>query len=149
MDGARAKWLPFEPPPHLHDKFIQDEQGLEKGTSMEEESSHPKEYRNWVPRKCIPQAPTTPKYVIKYTRVGEHTQFMKDHALIGNFLGLWPLERDLARWIKTWWNRKGDYELRLSLKRFFKTIFYNSEEKDQIFENNPYFYNSAGLYLRF
>ena len=50
-------------------------------------------------------------YIIKTTRIGEHMQFMRDHALIGKFLGLWPSEKDLARWIKAWWNPKGDYEL--------------------------------------
>jgi len=67
---------------------------------MEVELSHPKASRNWVPSKCIPQAPTTPKYVIKSTRIREHMQFMKYHALIINFLGIWPLERDLIKWIK-------------------------------------------------
>jgi hypothetical protein len=74
---------------------------------------------------------------------------MRDHALIGKFLGLWPTEKDLARWIKAWWNPKGDYELQLSSKGFFTIIFYNLEDKDRIFEGGPYFYNSAGLYLCF
>jgi hypothetical protein len=96
---------------------------------MEVELSHPKASRNWEPMKCIPHAPTTPKYVVKYTRVGEHTQFMKDHALFGKFLGLWPSERDLMQWIKTWWNLKGDYDLQLTSKGFFTIIFYNLEDK--------------------
>jgi hypothetical protein len=55
---------------------------------MEVESSHPKASQNWELGTCIPQEPTTLKYVIKYTRVGEHTQFMKDHALIDKYLGI-------------------------------------------------------------
>jgi hypothetical protein len=74
---------------------------------------------------------------------------MRDHALIGKFLGLWPSEKDLAHWIKAWWNPKGDYELQLSSKGFFIVIFYNLEDKDHIFEGGPYFYNSVGLYLCF
>ena len=74
---------------------------------------------------------------------------MRDHALIGKFIGLWPSEKDLACWIKTWWNPKGDYEHQLSSKGFFIVIFYNLEDKDKIFEGGPYFYNSFGLYLRF
>jgi hypothetical protein len=68
---------------------------------------------------------------------------MKDHALIGKFLGLWPSERDLARWIKTWWNPKGEYD--------FSTHdhFLQSENKDRVFQNGPYFFNSAWLYLWF
>jgi hypothetical protein len=76
-------------------------------------------------------------------------QFMRDHALIGKFLGLWPSEKDLAHWIKAWWSPKGDYELQLSSKGFFTIIFYNLEDKDRIFEGGPYFYNTVGLYLRF
>jgi hypothetical protein len=30
------------------------------------------------------------------------------------------------------------------LKGFFTIIFYNLEDKDQVFENGPYFYNSVG-----
>jgi hypothetical protein len=74
---------------------------------------------------------------------------MRDHALIENSWVFGPQKKDLARWIKTWWNPKGDYELQLSSKGFFTVIFYNLEDKDHIFEGGPYFYNSAGLYLRF
>jgi hypothetical protein len=74
---------------------------------------------------------------------------MRDHSLIGNFLGLWPSENDLAQWIKTWWNPKGDYELQLSSKGFFKVIFYNLDDKDMIFKGGPFFYNSINLYLHF
>jgi hypothetical protein len=74
---------------------------------------------------------------------------MQEHALIDKFLGLWPYERDLNKWIKHWWNPKGDYEVQLSSKGFFTIILYNLEDRDRIFENCPYFYNSAGLFLRF
>jgi hypothetical protein len=113
---------------------------------VEASTSHPKASRNWEPGKCIPQTDKPPQYVINSTRVGEHTQFMKEHALIGKFLGLWPSERDLMHWIKTWWNPKGDYDVQLSSKGFFTIIFYNLEDKDRVFENGPYFYNSAGSF---
>jgi hypothetical protein len=58
---------------------------------------------------------------------------MKEHALIGKFLGLWPSEHDLMHWIKTWWNPKGDYDVQLSSKGFFMIIFYNLEDKDRVF----------------
>jgi hypothetical protein len=122
---------------------------IRKESNTDVESLHPKEARVWTLGKCIPQAPVAPRYVIKTTRIGEHTQFMRDHALIGKFLGLWPSEKDLAHWIKAWWNPKGDYELQLSSKGFFTVIFYNLEDKDRIFEGGPYFYNSVGLYLCF
>jgi hypothetical protein len=74
---------------------------------------------------------------------------MRDHALIRKFLGLWLSKKDQARWIKAWWNLKGDYELQLSSKGFFTVIFYNPEDNDMIIEVEPYLYNLAGLYLRF
>jgi hypothetical protein len=48
---------------------------------------------------------------------------------------------------KIWWNLKGDYEVQLSSKGFFTIILYNLEDKDTIFDNGLYFYNSAGLFL--
>jgi hypothetical protein len=73
---------------------------------------------------------------------------MRDHALIGKFMGLWPSERDLMIWIKDWWNPKGDYEVQLSSKGFFTIILYSLEDKDIIFYNGPYFYNFVRLFLR-
>jgi hypothetical protein len=55
---------------------------------MDAESSHPKAAQVWIPGKCIPQALVAPKYVIKSTRIGEHTQFMRDHALIDKFVSM-------------------------------------------------------------
>jgi hypothetical protein len=74
---------------------------------------------------------------------------MREKTFIGNFLGLWPSERDLKIWIKDWWNPKGDYEVQLNAKGFFTMILYSLEDKDMIFCNEPYFYNSPGLFLRF
>ena len=78
---------------------------------LEPSTSHPQVSKGWELGKCIPQMDKPPHYHIKSTQVGEHTQFMMDHALIGKFLGLWLTERDLTRWIKDWWNPKGDYEV--------------------------------------
>jgi hypothetical protein len=147
--GTRAKRPSFEPPPQLRDQLLAREQGLRKEMDVEAGTSHPKAPRSWEKGKCIPQSEKPPRYLISSTRVGEHTQFMREHALIGKFLGLWPSERDLTRWIKHWWNPKGDYEIQLSSKGFFTIILYNLEDKDKIFENGPYFYNSAGIFLRF
>jgi hypothetical protein len=148
-ENSRAHRPSFEPPLHMREQYLQEEMDGSKESNMDAESSHPKEAWVWIPEKCIPQALVAPRYIIKTTRIGEHTQFMRDHALIGKFLGLWPSEKDLARWIKVWWNPKGDYELQLSSKGFFTVIFYNLEDKDQIFEGGLYFYNSVGLYLGF
>jgi hypothetical protein len=116
---------------------------------MEAITSHPKASHGWEPGKCIPQMEKPSRYIISSTRVGEHTQFMQEHALIRKFLGLWLSEWDLNRWIKYWWNPKGNYEVQLSSKGFFTIILYNPKDRDRIFENGPYFYNSAGIFLRF
>jgi hypothetical protein len=128
---------------------MQEEMDISKESNTDVESLHPKSAWVCIPRKCIPQDPIALRYVIKTTRIEEHMQFMRDHALIGKFLGLWPSENDLSRWIMAWWNPKGDYEIHLNSKGFFTVIFYNLEDKDQIFEGGPYFYKSVGLYLRF
>jgi hypothetical protein len=106
---------------------------------FESSTSYPKESHGWEPGKLIPQSGKPPRYTISSTRVSEHTQFMKEHTLIGNFLGLWPSERDLMRWIIDWWNPKGDYEVQLNSKGFFSIILCSLEDKDRIFYNGPYF----------
>jgi hypothetical protein len=91
----------------MREQLLQDELTDNKEMDVEVGTSHPKVTRMWEPGKCIPQSNTTPRYVIISTRVGENTQFMKEHALIGKFMGLWPSEKDLMKWIKIWWNPKG------------------------------------------
>jgi hypothetical protein len=104
------------------------------------ETSHPKETDMWELGKYIPKETKAPIYVLTSTRVEEHAKFMKYHDLIVNVLGLWPFERDLACWIKTWWNPKGEYDLNLSSKCFFMIIFYNLEVKYRVFEIGQYFF---------
>ena len=68
----------------------------------EKAASIPTSTAPWKPGKCIPQAPQAPKYVISSPRIEEQKQFMRDYALVGKFLGLWPSERDMIRWIQYW-----------------------------------------------
>jgi hypothetical protein len=109
----------------------------------------PKNYSHLGTRKCILQAPITPKYIIISLRIEDQKQYMRDFALIGKFLGLWPSEKDLVKWIQHWWKPKGHYDLQLGSKGFFTIILHNLEDKNQIFEGGSYFYNSTGLFLRF
>jgi hypothetical protein len=74
---------------------------------------------------------------------------MRENALVGKFLGLWPSERDLVKWIQYWWKRKGHYDIQLGLKGFFTIIFHNLEDRNHVFDGGPYFYNSTGLFLIF
>jgi len=73
---------------------------------------------------------------------------MKDHALIGKFIGLWPSEKVLEGWIKATWKPQGHYDLQLGAKGFFTIIFDNEVDWVRIFDTGPYFLNSAGLFLR-
>lgn len=73
---------------------------------------------------------------------------MSDHALIGKFLGFWPTEKALHGWIASKWKPKGQVTLQLGPKGFFIAIFNCLEDKTRVFEGGPYFFNSAGLYLR-
>jgi hypothetical protein len=73
---------------------------------------------------------------------------MQDHAFIGKFMGIWPMEKALNWWIKTTWKPKGQIDLKLGSKGFFTTIFSNLEDHDKVFKGGPYFFNSAGLHFR-
>jgi hypothetical protein len=111
QQGGKSSRPVFESPPHIREQLLRDEQRSGKEMDVEADTSHPKVNRMWEPGKCIPQTNSTPRYVIISTRIGENAQFMKEHELIGKNLGLWPLEWDLMKWIKTWWNPKGHYNL--------------------------------------
>jgi hypothetical protein len=52
---------------------------------------------------------------------------MKDHAIIGKFIVIWPSERDVIKWIKYWWKPKGKVDFQLGSKGFFTTIFHSIE----------------------
>ena len=73
---------------------------------------------------------------------------MKERALIGKFVGIWPSKKTLTWWINTTWKPQGHYDLQLGAKGFFTVIFFNEEDRNRILESGPYFYNSAGLFLR-
>ena len=73
---------------------------------------------------------------------------MKDHALIYKFIGLWPTEKDLLKWIQIKWQPRGHIDLNFGARGFFIVIFTNLLDKERIFEWGPYFYNNAGLFLR-
>jgi hypothetical protein len=139
----------FDSSPHLREKPLQEEHIISKEMEVGVDPSHPKVTHIWELGKCMLQTNSTPRDLISLDRVGENTQFMKEHMLIGKCQGLWSSERDLMKLIKTWWNPERNYELHLGLNGFFTIILYNLEDKDKIFENGPYFFNSGGLYLRF
>jgi hypothetical protein len=64
-------------------------------------------------------------------------------------MGIWPSEKSLMGWVSTRWKIKGQVDLNLGSKGFFTTIFSNLTDRDNIFEEGPYFFNSVGLHLRY
>jgi hypothetical protein len=67
------KWLTFEPPPDMRSKLLAE--GTFKDREMdidpEKETIPSTASTPWMPGKCIPQAPQTPKYVINSPRIEE------------------------------------------------------------------------------
>lgn len=74
---------------------------------------------------------------------------MSKQALICRFMGVRLHEKDLCWWINQKWKPKGDYNIQLGSRGFFTVIFAHKDDKDHIFEGDPYFYNSIGLYITY
>eukprot|EP00253_Pinus_taeda_P035837 PITA_35837 len=99
-------------------------------------------------KTCKPIAAERPRIELPGQKIDERIQYMRDHALIGNFIGFWPIEKALRGWIVAKWKPKGHVTLRLGPKGFFTAIFLWLEDKYIIMDEGPYFFNSVGLYLR-
>jgi len=97
---------------------------------------------------CKPKTVEALKVVITDLEIQAYREHMSEHAVICNFMGLWPTERALCQWIKQQWKPKGDVRLHLGAKGFFIVFFSNLEDKDRIFDGGPYFFASTGLYMR-
>ena len=87
-------------------------------------------------------------FQIKSKGLRDRIKYMKDHAVIGKFVGIWPSEKALIWWINNTWKPQGHYNLELGAKSFFIVIFLHQEDRNKIFEGRPYFFNAVGLYLR-
>jgi len=97
---------------------------------------------------CKPIAAERPRIELPSHRINGRIQYMRDHALIGKFIGFWPTERALNGWISAKWKPKGHVMLQLGPKGFFTVIFLCIEDRNRVMDEGPYFFNSAGLYLR-
>ena len=104
--------------------------------------------RNYGPRGCFLKTQSISTIQIRSEAIRGNIELWKETTLIGKFVGIWPRERDLVRWIQTVWNPKGHYYLQLGSKGFFTIIFLNQEDRDRILEGGPYFFFSFGLSLR-
>ena len=48
---------------------------------------------------CLPKSKEIPALTIKSKGLESHIQYMRDHALIAKFVGIWQMEKNLIRWI--------------------------------------------------
>lgn len=101
---------------NTRDKFNQKGKNLETENRNKASSS-----------TCKPVATNRPQVYFPSERINARIQYMRDHALIGKFIGIWPTERALRTWISTKWRPKGDISLHLGAKGFF-TAFFNCLE---------------------
>lgn len=97
---------------------------------------------------CKPKKTNNLRVVITDPKIQAYREHMAEHAVISKFMGIWPSERTLCHWIRQHWKPRGDVKLHLGAKGFFTVVFSNLEDKDRIFEGGPYFFASAGLYMR-
>ena len=97
---------------------------------------------------CKTKVEVTPRVVLNGPALQAHRDHMRTYAIICKFMGLWPTEKALQMWIKYHWKPKGSIDLHLGLKGFFIVVFANIEDKDRVFEDGPYFFSAAGLYMR-
>jgi len=82
--------------------------------------------------KCLPCVAEKPRFIIPMNKLGQYTNYMKDHALICKFIGVWPTGKDLTRWIQQKWQPRGHIELTLGAKGFFTVIFSNLQDKESV-----------------
>lgn len=97
---------------------------------------------------CKPVAAHRPEVELPSHRINARIQYMRDHALIGKFIRFWPTKKALRSWINSKWRPKGQITLLLGPKGFFTAIFNCLEDRNRVFDGGPYFFNSAGLFLR-
>ena len=97
---------------------------------------------------CKPVAANRPRVDFPSERINARIEYMRDHALIGKFIGTWPTERALRSWIHSKWHPKGHISLHLGAKGFFTAVFNYLEDRNRILDGGPYFFNSAGLFLK-
>ena len=97
---------------------------------------------------CRPIAAERPKIELPSHYINAQIQYMKDHALIGKFVGFWPTEKALHGWISSKWKPKGHVTLQIEPEGFLDAIFNCIEDRNRILDGGPYFFNSSGLYLR-
>jgi hypothetical protein len=87
------------------------------------------------------------RYEVTSSLIGNYIQYMKDHAFTRKFMGIWPWEKALMVWIKSRWKFKGDMDLNLGSKGLFTVIFTCSKDRNKVFDEGPYFFNSMLIHI--
>ena len=62
-------------------------------------------------KSCIPCTTEHPYLSLLAERINARAKKIKDHALIGKFMGLWPTEHTLRGWIAAKWKPKAHFDL--------------------------------------
>lgn len=146
-----------EPPPPLDARARQDvdrdnpnevSEGTMNNSPQKGKESKTENRNSASSSTCKPVATKKPQVFFPSERINARIQYMRDHALISKFVGIWPTKRALRAWISAVWHPKGDISLHLGLKGFFTTVFNCLEDRTRILEGGPYFFNSAGLFLK-
>jgi hypothetical protein len=97
---------------------------------------------------CLDKMVENSRYEVNLPLLGDYIQYMKDHTVIGKFMGIWPSKKALTVWIKSRWKFKGDISLKLGSKGLFALIFTCFEDGNKVFDEGLYFFDSIGLHLR-
>ena len=121
---------------------------LEANASQTPDSGKQTDVQPITSSTCKPISLDRPKIDLPSQRINAKIQYMRDHALIGKFIGFLPTEKALQGWISSKWKPKGHVTLQLGLKFFSIAIFNYIEDRNKVIDGGPYFFNLAGLRLR-
>ena len=145
-------------PPSTNDKQPESNEEPDRNKTQNEENSENSQQKQQEQTQqdkpkvssftCKPVGEYRPKVELPSHRINARIQYMRNHALIGKFIGIWPNEKDLRTWINVKWHPKGHISLHLGPKGFFTAVFNCLEDRNRVFESGPYLFNSAGLFLR-
>ena len=86
---------------------------------------------------CLPKIDHVPAMHIRYTSFRYQIQYMKHHAPIGKFVGIFPSEKPLVWWIKSTWKPKGHYDMHIRSNGFFTLSFITLEDRNRVLDGGP------------
>eukprot|EP00253_Pinus_taeda_P030247 PITA_30247 len=134
-------------------KKMKGKENTRKVNATEEENEAEKNTQENLTDKptqgpCKPRVAEVLRVVLTDPAIQAYRDHMTEHAVICRFIGLWPTERALCQWIKQHWKPKGHVNLHLGAKGFFTVVFSNLEDLYRVFDGCPYFFASAGLYMK-